>query len=199
VLVLGLACIPGAYLIYRGGVPILLIGVFSILFAVLYTGGPFPLGYIGVADLFVLIFFGPVAVGGTYYVQAQTMNAVPLVAGFAPGLVSMAILTVNNLRDIDGDRVAGKKSLAVRFGRNFARWEYLLSLLIGMGLVPVLACVLAGGHWLALGSCFTLIIAIPPIRAVFTRTEGPVLNSMLAATGKLLVIFTVLFSAGWIL
>ncbi|MCC6143596.1 MAG: 1,4-dihydroxy-2-naphthoate polyprenyltransferase [Candidatus Hydrogenedentes bacterium] len=198
ILVLALAFVPGAYLIYRGGLPILAIGLFSVLFAILYTGGPFPLGYIGVADLFVLIFFGPVAVGGTYYVQAQHIDSIAIIAGLAPGLVSTAILTVNNLRDIEGDRVAGKKSLAVRFGRTFARGEYLLTLVAGMGVVPLAVCLLANGHWFALAASLTLLPALRPLRIVFTSTDGPALNQVLAATGKLLVIFTIVFSAGWL-
>ena len=115
----------------------LFIGILSILLGILYTGGPYPLGYNGLADIFVLIFFGPVAVGGTYYVQALEINKVVLLAGLAPGLISMAILTVNNLRDIHTDAKAGKRTLAVRFGAGFARVEYLLSI-VAASLVPVL-------------------------------------------------------------
>ena len=104
-----LAVVAGAYLVWRGGWPIVAVGLLSILFGFLYTAGPYPLGYNGLGDIFVLIFFGPVAVGGTYYVQTLDINTAVLIAGLAPGLFSVAILTVNNLRDIGTDAEAGKK------------------------------------------------------------------------------------------
>ncbi|RMF56518.1 MAG: 1,4-dihydroxy-2-naphthoate octaprenyltransferase, partial [Calditrichaeota bacterium] len=107
IMVFSVAFLIGLYLIWRGGWPIFLIGVLSILFGILYTGGPYPLGYNGLADIFVLIFFGPVAVGGTYYLQTLQINGLVLIAGLAPGLISTALLTVNNLRDVITDRQAG--------------------------------------------------------------------------------------------
>ena len=124
--VFALAVASGLYLIWRGGLPVLMIGVFSILFGILYTAGRYSLAYLGIADLFVLVFFGPVAVGGTYYVQALAIESVVLVAGFAPGLLAVAILLVNNIRDIDEDRAAGKKTLIVRMGRRFGVVAYCL-------------------------------------------------------------------------
>lgn len=197
ILVFALAFLPGAYLVYRGGIPILLIGLVSILCGVLYTGGPYPLGYLGLGDLFVLVFFGPVAVGGAYYVQAQTLGTVPIVAGFAPGLFSVAILTVNNLRDADTDIVTGKKTLAVRLGKTFARWEYVVSLVTGALVVPLCLVLLTGQHIAALSGALVLIPAIPAIRTVFT-SDGPVLNAILARTGQLLLLFTLLFCVGWV-
>jgi len=191
-----LAFIAGIYLIYRGGLPILIIGLFSILFGVLYTGGPFPLGYYGLGDIFVLIFFGFVAVGGTYYVQALEINRMVLLAGVAPGLFSMAILTVNNFRDINTDREAGKKTLAVRFGETFARLEYLLSVTVAC-LIPVVLCLLAPGHFFVLIASLGLLLAIPSIRLVFREKPGVVFNKVLADTGKLLLIFSLLFAIGW--
>ena len=126
IIVFSLAFLLGFYLIWRGGYPILIIGLLSVLFGILYTGGPFPLGYTGLADLFVLIFFGPIAVGGTYYVQALAIKPTIIIAGFSPGLLATAILTINNLRDIKTDRRAGKKTLAVRFEANFAKIEHVL-------------------------------------------------------------------------
>lgn len=199
VLVFALAFLPGAYLVYRGGWPFLAIGAISVACGVLYTGGPWPLGYLGLGDLFVLVFFGPVAVGGTYYVQALELPAAVLVAGLMPGLFSTAILTVNNLRDADTDVRTGKKTLAVRFGKPFARWEYLLSVLVAGIVVPVYLCVDAGGHWAALAGCLALIPALPLIRNVFTSEDGGVLNDTLAGTGKVLLLFSVLFSIGWLL
>lgn len=199
VLVFGLAFLPGSYLIYRAGWPILAIGVISVMCGVLYTGGPFPLGYLGLGDLFVLVFFGPVAVGGTYYVQTLDLTPDVLVAGLMPGLFSTAILTVNNLRDADTDVRTGKKTLAVRFGKTFARWEYLLCMLAAGGVIPVYLCLRAGGHWPALAGCAALVAAIPLVRNVYTSADGAVLNNALAGTGKVLLLFSVLFSIGWIL
>lgn len=193
-----LAVLAGLFLVWRGGWPIVVIGLCSILFGVLYTGGPYPLGYNGLGEIFVLIFFGPVAVGGTYYVQALDINALVVLAGTAPGLFSVAILTVNNLRDIDGDREAGKKTLAVRFGRSFSRWEYLLSIVIA-SLIPATMVVISGQRYYALVAMVVIVLAIPTFKTVFTRTEGEKLNNALAATGKLLLIFSLIFSIGWLL
>jgi 1,4-dihydroxy-2-naphthoate octaprenyltransferase len=198
IIVFALALVPGAYLVWRAGWPLVAIGLASILCGVLYTAGPAPLGYIGLADLFVMVFFGPVAVGGTYYVQALELPGYVAVAGLAPGLLSVALLTVNNLRDIDGDRAAGKRTLAVRFGRGFARAEYLVSLLLACIGVP-LYLALHADHMLALFAVATALPAASVVRTVFTHTEGPALNGALARTGKLLLAFSVLFSLGWIL
>ncbi len=198
VLVFGLAFVPGAYLVYRGGWPILAIGVVSVLCGVLYTGGPFPLGYLGLGDLFVLVFFGPVAVGGTYYVQTLSLSNDVLIAGLMPGLFSTAILTVNNLRDADTDVRTGKRTLAVRLGKTFARWEYLFCVVAAGVILPMYLCIQAGGHWFALASCAALLPALPLMRNVFTSNDGVVLNDTLAGTGKTLLLFSVLFSVGWV-
>lgn len=197
VVVFALACIPGYYLILRGGMPIIIIGLLSILCGVLYTGGPYPLGYLGLGDVFVLIFFGPVAVGGTYFVQALDWDTLALIAGLAPGLISTAILTVNNLRDADTDVKTGKKTLAVRFGKTFARIEYALTLFSGMVLVPLYCCFTAEDHYLALAAC---LVFLPGLKAIYTvaTSNGAALNPMLAQTGKLLLIFSILFSIGWV-
>lgn len=191
-----LAFVSGIYLIWRGGMPILAVGFLSILFGVLYTGGPFPLGYNGLGELFVLIFFGFVAVGGTYYVQALEINSTVILAGLAPGLFSSAILTVNNLRDIKTDRESGKKTLAVRFGKNFARVEYLFTVVVAC-MTPLLLVLYTGDHYYSLFSLSILIIAIPAIRIVFSDADGETLNGILAKTGKLLLVYSLFFSAGW--
>ncbi|MFP4501921.1 MAG: 1,4-dihydroxy-2-naphthoate polyprenyltransferase [Candidatus Hydrogenedentota bacterium] len=196
--VFSLAFVIGLYLVYRGGWPILLIGVLSILFGVLYTGGPAPLGYIGVADFFVLIFFGPVAVGGTYYVQALALPWHVVLAGFGPGFLSTAILTVNNLRDIDGDRRAGRKTLAVRFGKGFARGEYVCCVTAAAVLVPGAIVLALGAHYPLLLVLLTVIAAVPQVRRVYTLTGRP-LNDVLAGTGKLTLLYSLLFSMGWLL
>ena len=192
-----LAFTAGMYLVWLGGLPILLVGLVSILFGILYTGGPYPLGYNGLGDIFVLIFFGPVAVGGTYYVQALEMNSIVLFAGLAPGLISTALLTVNNLRDVETDRRAGKRTLTVRFGVNFARMEYLLSIVIA-SLLPAALAFHKNGNYYSIAAIAVLFLAIPSIRLVFRESGTPVLNKALGETGKLLLIYSILFSIGWV-
>jgi 1,4-dihydroxy-2-naphthoate octaprenyltransferase len=193
-----IAFIIGLYLIFRAGWPILLIGIASILFGILYTGGPYPLGYNGLGDIFVLIFFGPVAVGGTYYVQALELNHVVLLAGLAPGLISTAILTVNNLRDINTDANAGKRTLVVRFGVGFARKEYILSI-IAACLLPFLLIYLTHENFYSVLTLFVLIPAVPGIKTILGTTHGVALNKVLADTGKMLFVYSIIFSVGWII
>ncbi len=186
------------YLVYRGGLPIVVIGFFSVLSGILYTAGPFPLGYVGLGDLFVLIFFGPAALAGTYYVQTLQMDWTVICAGFGPGLMSVAILTVNNLRDIENDRKAGKKTLAVRFGRSFAVKEYLYSLLAAAS-IPTVIYFFTGRHVYA-SLVFLMLFFTPRVlENVFSRFDGPSLNQTLADTGKLLLLYGLLFSIGWLL
>lgn len=191
-----MAFLIGLYLIWRGGWPMLAIGLLSILCGIIYTGGPFPLGYYGLGDLFVLIFFGVVAVSGTYYVQALQINSLVVLSGLAPGLFSTAILTVNNLRDIHTDRKAGKKTLAVRFGETFSRLEYLFSIFIAC-LVPVILVLLSYSHHYAMGATLVLLFAVPSIKIVIQEKPGKIFNSVLANTGKLLLLYSLVFSIGW--
>lgn len=199
VAVFGLAFLAGLYLVYRGGVPILVLGVVSILCGVLYTGGPFPLGYLGLGDVFVLVFFGPVAVAGTYYVQALSLPTAPILAGLAPGLLSCAILTANNLRDADGDIKTGKRTLAVRFGKPFARAEFVVTLLGGIFAVPIALAVMDTAQIGCLIACVAVLPAISPIKTVLSGVEGAPLNNVLAQAGKVLLVFSLLFSIGWLL
>ncbi len=192
------ACVGGAILTWRGGWPIALVGLLCILSGLLYTGGPYPLGYLGLGDLFVLIFFGPVAVGGTYYVQALQINTTVLIAGMGPGLLITAILTVNNLRDIEVDRKAGKRTLAVRFGKTFTRWEYAFLVLVGVSIPPALY-LHTGQHPSSLLSLLVVLPAISTFRGVFGHAEGPSLNSVLANTARISLLYSVLFSVGWLL
>ncbi len=196
-IVLGLSLLLGLYLAWRGGWPILAIGVLSVVFAALYTGGPYPLGYLGLGEVFVLIFFGPVAVGGTYYVQTLHWGLLPTVAGLAPGLISCALLAVNNLRDIEEDRRTGKRTLAARFGARFARWEYAVCMLGGAAVLPALLALLGTPRVGMAAGVVVVPLAVPTIRRVF-RENGPALNACLASTGKLLLFFSILFSMGWL-
>ena len=195
--VLTLTLLGGLYLIWRGGWPAVFIGVFSVVCGLLYTGGPRPLGYMGLGDVFVLIFFGPVAVAGTYYVQALTVNATVIVAGLAPGLLSVAILTVNNLRDAEEDRRSGKRTLAVRFGPRFARIEYIVAV-VAACLLPLLLYLASGRHPYSVAAVAVIAVAFPAFRRLFT-TEGPLLNPVLAYTARLLLLYSAVFSIGWVL
>jgi len=197
IIVFALAILVGVYLVWRGGWPIVVIGLLSVLFGVLYTGGPYPLGYHGWGDIFVLIFFGPVAVGGTYYVQTLDINYLVLFVGLAPGLLSVAILVVNNLRDLESDRMAGKRTLAVRFGRTFSIGQYSVCVLVA-GHIPIMLAFSGRASWYVLISTVILFMAMPLFRRVRTGS-GEALNDALAATGRLLFVFSLLFSIGWIL
>ena len=197
-LIFGLAILVGVYLVWRGGWPIVIIGLSSVLFGILYTGGPYPLGYNGLGELFVLIYFGPVAVGGTYYVQTLDINSTVLIAGLAPGLFSVAILAVNNLRDINNDRRTGKRTLAVRFGDTFARYEYVLAI-TAAAFIPMVLWVVTQSHPLGMISIAALVIAVKPSVTVFAFTDGRQLNSVLSDTGRILLLYSILFSVGWLL
>jgi 1,4-dihydroxy-2-naphthoate octaprenyltransferase len=193
-----LAALSSVYLIHRAGISILIIAVVSIISGIFYTAGPRPLGYLGLGDIFVLIFFGPVAVAGTYYVQALEINGAVIVAGLAPGFLSMAILAVNNLRDIDTDRRAGKLTLAVRFGRSFAMSEYLFCIMAAT-LVPYAVFLITDDHKGIAIASLAGFCAIPCVKAAFTHLDGTGLNRVLADTGRLLLIYSILFSLGWVL
>jgi 1,4-dihydroxy-2-naphthoate octaprenyltransferase len=191
-----LAAIGWFFLIVRAGWPMAVLAISSILSGIFYTAGSKALAYIGLGDLFVFIFFGPIAVAGTYYAQSLELHAAPIIAGIAPGLISVAILAVNNLRDIHSDAQSNKRTLAVRFGVAFTRLEYLAALL-GAAFIPVLLYLLIGKHAPILISAVLSLLAIPVIHLVLTE-EGAALNAALAKTGQLLLIYSVLFSIGWL-
>jgi len=191
------ALLVGIYLVIRGGWPIIAIGLLSIACGVLYTAGPFALGYKGLGDLFVLIFFGPAAVGGTFYVQTLQINWQVILAGLAPGLMSVAILTVNNLRDIHTDFASGKKTLAVRFGVAFAKTEYVTAVFIA-SIIPFILWHTSSSHPLASLAIITMFTAIPSFKKVFSYQTGQELNEVLESTGKLLLLYSLVFSAGWL-
>ena len=197
-LAFAMAFLAGIYLVYLGGWPIVAIGILSITFGVLYTATKLALGYTGLADLFVMIFFGPVATGGTFYVQTLEINSTVILAGLAPGLFSVAILTVNNLRDIETDKIAGKKTLAVRFGPTFAKAEYIVALITAL-LVPPVLWLMTNEHFEATIAAAVILLALRPIRKVLSNKDGTVLNSVLAQTAQILLLYSVLFSIGWLI
>ncbi len=196
--VFALAFVVGLYLIWRGGWPILVIGVLSILSGVLYTVGRYSLAYLGLADLFVLVFFGPVAVGGTYYVQALEINAVVLLVGLAPGLLATAILLVNNIRDVEEDRQAGKKTLVVRLGKPFGISLYGFCVVVAV-LIPLWLFLITGQHPWAIAVMIVILFALPILHELLTEPDPVALNPLLGATGRLLLIYSVLFSIGWMI
>jgi 1,4-dihydroxy-2-naphthoate octaprenyltransferase len=196
----GLAVLVGVYLIVTAGWQILLIGVLSILAGVLYTGGPRPYGYEGLGEVFVFLFFGLVAVTGTFFAQREEFIWEAFVLAVPVGLLATAILMVNNTRDLETDRRAGKRTLAVRLGRDRARLGYALLIYLAFATAP-LAWVFGGEHltpWLLL-PWLALPLAAPIVRVVRNRVDGPSLNGALARTGMLQLVFCVLLSIGLLL
>jgi 1,4-dihydroxy-2-naphthoate octaprenyltransferase len=185
----------GIYLTTVAGPLILLVGVLSIAAGVLYTGGPRPYGYEGLGELFVFLFFGLVAVNGSYYVQLEELDALPLGLSIAVGFLATAILVVNNVRDLETDRRAGKNTSAVRMGRAAA--VNLYRLLVAGAFVILPFSIWAGEcKWWPLLGLLAIPLAIKPIRTLETRTDGPALNKALAATGGLLAVYSLLVTIG---
>ncbi len=188
------AALIGVYLIVVGGWPVVLIGLAAILAAIAYTGGPFPLGYHGLGEVFVFLFFGLAAVGGTYYVQAGTMRVAAWWAAVPMGLLAVAIIVVNNLRDIATDRAAGKQTLAVRFGERGTEGEYL-ALVVMAYLVPVVMwATRAASAWVLL-ALLSLPLVLPLLRRL-RGERGRALNGVLAGTARLELVYGLLFALG---
>jgi len=194
----GVAVACGIYLALVAGAVILVVGVLSIAAGVLYTGGPRPYGYAGLGEVFVFLFFGLVAVNGSYFVQLEELDALPLGLSIAVGFLATAILVVNNVRDMETDRRAGKMTLAVRMGRHNAVVLYRC-LVLGAFLVLPISLVAAGASPLPLIGLLALPLAFKPMRTVTNRTDGPALNGALAGTGALLGAYSLLVSLGLLL
>ncbi len=208
VLAFAAAIAVGLYLVYVGGVPILVIGLASVAAGILYTGGPYPFGYYGLGDLFVFVFFGVIAVTGTYYVQAAaaapafplwvppgTVTATAVVASLPMAALITDILVVNNVRDRETDAAAGKRTLAVLIGYRWSRVEFVALLALAYA-VPV---------WLWAGQGFGVTVLLPLLtvpyagrvtRTLLDRTDGEALNPALERTGRLAAAFAVLFAVG---
>jgi 1,4-dihydroxy-2-naphthoate octaprenyltransferase len=193
----GLATLLGAYLTVVAGWPVVLIGLSAITAAIAYTGGPFPLGYYGLGDVAVFLFFGLAAVCGTYYVQALSLEWLPFWSAFPMGFLITAILVVNNLRDINTDRATGKRTLAVRLGVNGTRLEYLC-LVVGAYLTPLFIWLFGTGPvWLLL-AWLSVPAAVSLIRLVWTQAGRP-LNKALGGTGQLALLYAILYGLGlWV-
>ncbi len=197
-LAFGVAVAAGAYLAAVAGWELLVVGVASIVAGVLYTGGPRPYGYEGLGELFVFLFFGVVAVTGSYYVQTEDLTWEAFALSVPVGLLAAAILVVNNVRDADTDRRAGKRTLAVKLGRERARVLFVAMLVVAFA-VPLAVAAAGGLSWWLVLTMLAWPLAPPLIRTVRTRTDGPALNGALAATGRLLAVFSLLLAAGVLL
>ncbi len=194
----GLAVLFGIYLIAVAGWELLLVGAASILAGVAYTGGPKPYGYEGLGEVFVFLFFGVVAVAGSYFVQVTSLDWEAFALAVPVGLLAAAILVVNNVRDIDSDRRAGKRTLAVKLGRERTRVMYAAVVYLAYLLTPITWVFGPTTAWVLL-PWLTLPLAAAVVRIVRTRTDGPSLNGALARSGMLQLAFCVLLSAGLLL
>jgi 1,4-dihydroxy-2-naphthoate octaprenyltransferase len=202
------AIVVGTYLVYVGGVPILVVGLLSVVSGIAYTGGPYPLGYHGLGDVFVFLFFGVVAVTGTFYVQAasylppfpvgippETLPLAAVLASLPVAALSTNILVVNNIRDKEEDTETGKRTLAVRFGYTFSRIEYV-GLLVLAYAVPLYFWASGQFDWTVLLPFLSLPLAAKVAKTVATRTDGEALNPALEQTGQLLALHALLFAVG---
>jgi 1,4-dihydroxy-2-naphthoate octaprenyltransferase len=195
VVVLGLAMLVGVYLVVVGGWPILVIGLASVACAVLYTGGPYPLAYHGLGEPFVFVFFGLVAVGGTYYVQALAWPPDALLAGAALGSLSTALLVVNNLRDIETDAKAGKRTLAVRLGPQRTKAEYVALLMVA-AVAPAGGVTVMGWPPAAMAALLVAPLCWSPLRTVLAYRDPRELIPALGATARVTAIYGVLLTLG---
>jgi 1,4-dihydroxy-2-naphthoate octaprenyltransferase len=193
-----LAVLVGIYLVAVAGWELLLGGAASIVAGVLYTGGPRPYGYEGFGELFVFLFFGIVAVAGSFFVQAETLVWEAFALAVPVGLLAAAVLVVNNVRDIDTDRRAGKRTLAVRLGRERTRGLFAAMVYGAYLLTPITWLFGPLDAWVLL-PLLSLPLAAPIVRVVRTHVDGPSLNAALAQTGRLELVFCVLLSAGLLL
>jgi 1,4-dihydroxy-2-naphthoate octaprenyltransferase len=196
-IVFGLAAVFGLYLAFLRGWPVVLIGLVAILAAIAYTGGPLPFGYYGLGDIFVFLFFGVMCVAGTYYVQTGSVSVAAWWMSIPVGLIITDILVVNNLRDLEHDRAAGKHTLAVRLGERWTRIQYVLFMALAFLLLPVLI-------WRGILPMFTLLswVSLPlawsATHTVLTRNGVP-LNAALAGTGQAVLAYSILFFIGILL
>jgi 1,4-dihydroxy-2-naphthoate octaprenyltransferase len=184
----------GCSLIFYGGFFLAVLVALALLSALLYTGGPFPLAYLGLGDLFVFIFFGPIATLGAYFLQTASFSWNPILLGSGSGMLAVMPLVINNLRDEEEDRTTRKKTLVVRLGKRFGQFEYIFSLAFG-AFVPFL-------FWDHHPGCLIALLFIFPafflVRSIFTYKDPQELNNTLAKTGRVVLLYHILFCMGWI-
>ena len=197
-LTFGLAVLAGVYLVVVAGWQLLLVGAASILAGVAYTGGPKPYGYEGLGEVFVFLFFGIVAVAGSFFVQVKALHWEAFALAVPVGLLAAAILVVNNVRDVDSDRRAGKRTLAVRMGRDRTRSMFAAVVYLAYLLTPITWLFGPVDAWVML-PWLTLPLAARVVATVRNHADGPSLNGALAGTGMLQLAFCALLSAGLLL
>ena len=194
-LILALAAVSGSYLIWEGGWIFGALLILSIALSILYTGGPYPLAYLGLGECFVFVFYGPVAVLGTYYLQTQTFSLEALIASIAPGMLAIVPIALNNLRDLEEDKRAEKKTLAVRFGQRFAKYSVATALILGAAsplfLVPFRPFIFL--------SVLTLFPALALTRDLFKGRGAAEYGMLFKKTPLLIFTFTFLFCVAWML
>lgn len=196
-LAVALAVLGGLYLVWHGGWPILVLGGLAILAAVAYTAGPLPLGYNGLGEVFVFLFFGLVGVAGTAYLQTGQLTGLSLGASIPVGLLVTAVIVVNNLRDLETDRQAGKKTVAVRVGRKATILEYRALVLVSF-LLPAAIALIGNAGPVVLLPFLSLPLALPLLRSIALE-HGRALNPVLAGTARLALVFSALFAIGLVL
>lgn len=195
---MGLAFVFGLYLVWIGGWIILVIGLLSLLFGILYTGGPYPLGYNGLGDIFVFIFFGIIAVMGTYYVNTLEWNIESFWVSIPVGALCVNILVVNNLRDVEQDRITGKRTLGVLLGETALKTEYISLILVSF-IIPFFLYLFYGFSLWILLPFLSLPVAIQLNRQVWFHEDKRKLNQTLERTAQFMIIFGLLFSIGIII
>lgn len=193
VIVFGLAALCSLYLFLKGGTIILWLLALSVTLGILYTAGPYSLAYTGLSDPIAFLFFGPIATVFTVYLQTHSFEGKAFLIGCIPGCFALALLTVNNLRDIETDKLASKKTLAVRFGPRFAKIEYLLSVITAFGICVFLAIT---SRYLLFLSLLLIPLLIQNIIQVYQQQE---LNKVLENTAKLYMRLSILFSLAWVI
>jgi 1,4-dihydroxy-2-naphthoate octaprenyltransferase len=195
IIAFGLAVLVGAYLVWIGGWPIIAIGIVSVISGLAYTGGPFPLGYHGLGDLFVFVFFGIIAVTGTAYLQSGHWSMLALLLAIPIGLLVTNILVINNLRDLPTDVAAGKRTLATRIGDRATRAQYALFTIVAFA-IPLAIGITNPSRRLIMLPLVVLPLALRRVMTVAKGTSGRDLNPILQRTGRLLLIFGALLAAG---
>ncbi len=190
-----LAILAGAMLIWIGGWPIFFIGVLSITCAIAYTAGPFPLAYLGLGDIFVFWFFGPIAVCGSYFLQTHRWDLEPFFMSLSLGALAVAILTVNNVRDYNEDLKSQKKTLVVRFGSEYGKFQYTVCLLLSF-ILPTIYYYMGYSPRGTLLSLFLFLFSIPMIKSIWSL-EGVALNKLLAQTSQFLVLYSLVNAFAW--
>jgi 1,4-dihydroxy-2-naphthoate octaprenyltransferase len=196
--VFGLAAAAGGYLAWLGSWPVVLVGAAAILAALAYTAGPFPLAYIGLGDFFVLLFFGYAAVCGTVYVMVGAVPPAAWILATAAGALTVNILIVNNVRDMESDRAAGRKNIPIVFGRRAAEWEYALMLVLAYAAPLVLLCWGMASAW-GLLSWLSLPAGLKLWGKIRSGLSGPALNPLLGRAAQHLLLYCGLYAVGLVL